>query len=249
MKNLPKIVVATKSYKMNTLELISAAQSVKTTGDPDAGSPPVNDATLQAQANTLQTIHNGRNVSPPTATAAQEKKQKNLLVRSYNKNARYIEGMANDVAAAAGDVNAGIEVVNRTGLKLKKVKLSTSRKFKATSKSEGTVDIETKVPARKAGYVRQYGITTAKGIAPTTFSELLISVEADIQVNNLQSGKIYAFREAIVISVKKKKTRVGTTPLTEKTASPTNVTKTNRPIFTDGAVHYVWSDWVYVVVM
>src|SRR5438105_4633065 len=121
-KNLPKIVVITDISQHETPEMISAGLAVKTTGDPDAGGCTVTDATLHTEANALQSVHNKRGTNPPTATAKDETVARDTLAEDYQFIAMFVQGIANKVAKAAGDVAAGDVaageiVVQRTGFK------------------------------------------------------------------------------------------------------------------------------------
>jgi hypothetical protein len=160
----------------------------------------------------------------------------------------YIQGIARNAAIAAGDVNVGIQVVIRCGYKVKKTKAPSTRVFKVTPSGVEAVDISTKAVGPRVCYIRQYGITSTKGVPPTVFAELLISLEADIHVNNLKSGTIYGFREATVLPIKRTSATTPTT-LVKKAATPTVATSTHKATFTDGATsHYTWGNWVYVIV-
>jgi hypothetical protein len=248
-KNLPLIVVILADAKQPVSKLIESAQLVKTTGDPLANMPPVTDTVIHGQASTLETMHTNFKMIPPTATSKQVNQQHNILTNSYNKIALYIQGVARDAAIAAGDVNAGIQVVLRCGFKVKKAKSPVNRQFKVSNAGPGAVDISTKSVAIHAGYVRQYGSTTAKDVPPAVTQELLITLEVDVHINNLKSGTIYAFREAIVLPVKRTTAGSMHTTNTQKMATPTIATKAHKATFSEGAAsHYVWSEWIYIVI-
>ena len=161
-----------------------------------------------------------------------------------------MQGVANDAAIAAGDVNAGILVATRCGFKIKKEKTINPRQFKAKP-GIGCADISTKAVGKRVTYIRQYG-QAAKGTPPATtvLEELLISLEADIHVNNLKSMGCYAFREAYVLPTKRaKKPSTSTTTVIAKMATPTIATTSKKVTFTDGAEHYNFGDWIYVVIL
>ena len=250
IKNLPQIVVLLAKKSWSTLTLANDAQNVHTAGDPLATTPPVSDAVIHAAANTLMTLYNGYKATPQTASKDQVRQQRNILIIMYNKVALYIQMVARDSAVAAGDIAAGSAVVIRCGLKIKKPAVKPPKFFKVVSKIVGTVDITTKAVAARAGYIRVYGITLTKGVPPTTFSEPLFSVETKVHLENLKSGTIYGFREAIVLPVKRNPVNPDAVLTTGKTVKETGSLKGNKVLFTEGATtHYVWSEWVYVVVM
>ena len=86
------------------------------------------------------------------------------------------------------------------------------------------------------------------GVAPTVISDPIFSLEADIHISNLKSGTIYGIREASILPVKRTSATTNTTSIAQKTAAPTVANKAHKATFSDGANHYTWSDWIYVVV-
>ena len=255
MKNLPKIQVIELTANASVTTVINEALQIKTSGDAAATAPPVTDTVLHGQANTLQTMYTGSKASLPAYTTAQVTIQKNIVITAYNKIVNYLKGVANDVAIAAGDVNAGNGVVTRCGASLKKKAIKAPKAFSVVSKIAGSVDVSSKAVAPKAAYRRQYGVTTAKGVVPTVLSDDVITLEVDVHIDNLQSGKIYGFRETSVLPVAHKTHTGGTTgigtitpPLSGKSATPTTSNKASKVTFSDGAAHYVYSDWIYVVI-
>jgi len=197
----------------------------------------------------LDTLYNESEASLPTATKLQVTTQRNICIAAYNQNAGYIQGIARVAAAAAGDVTVGLQVVTRCGYKYKKTAIPAPHHFKATPKGVGGVEITTKAVGKRANYIRKYGITSTKGVPTTTIAEVLVSLEADIFINNLKSGCIYGFREASVLPMKKATANVATPSLAKKAATPTVATTSRKVTFSDGAEHYTWGDWVYVIVM
>jgi hypothetical protein len=248
VKNLPLITVLLASKKTSTPTLVKDCNLQKTTGDPLVVAPPVNDTTIKGQASTLSNTYDDFLGKPPTATSAQVTTARNTCINSYNQNAMYIQGIARNAAIAAGDVSVGIQVVIRCGYKVKKTKAPTTRVFKVTPSGIGAVEITTKAVAPRAGYIRQYGPTTAKNVVPAVIAEDLYSLEADVHVTNLKSGTIYGFREASILPLKRAGTNSVPTSLVKKAATPTIATNVHKVTFSDGAEHYTWSNWVYVVI-
>jgi hypothetical protein len=248
VKNLPLITVLLASKKTKTPTLIKDCNLQKTIGDPLVVAPPVTDVTIKGQATNLDNIYDGFLGKPPTATSAQVTTARNICINSYNQNAMYIQGIARNAAIAAGDVSVGEQVVIRCGYKLKKIGVKAPRQFKVTPSGVGAVEITTKAVAPRACYIREYGIATAKGVVPTAPAELLISLEADIYVYNLKSGSIYGFREASVLPTKRATTGIVVPSVAKKAATPTIATTTHKVTFGDGAEHYNWGNWVYVVI-
>ena len=149
----------------------------------------------------------------------------------------------------AGDVSVGEQVIIRCGYKVKRPKSPTIRQFKVIPSGVGAVNIITKAVAKRATYIRQYGVTPTKGVPPTVFAELLITSGTDIYVNNLKSATIYGFREATVLPTSRSTTSSKPVSAVKKMATPTVATKAHKVTFSDGAEHYNWGDWIYTVIM
>ncbi|MGD0711034.1 MAG: hypothetical protein ABR968_07600 [Bacteroidales bacterium] len=250
IKNLPLIVVLLAKKTWSTLTLCDDAQHIHTSANPLTNTPPVTDAALHSQATVTMNTYDAYKAVPPTATKSQVTTQRNILINMFNKVALYVQGVARDAAIAAGDVTAGMTVVSGVGFKIKKAAARVPKFFRVVSKIVGTVDITTKVVNAKAGYVRQYGTTPTKGVPPTTLSETIFSLESNVHIDNLKSGSIYGFREAIILPIKKIPVNPDSVIATGKTVKGTAIFTGHKAIFTEGvATHYVWSEWVYVVVM
>jgi hypothetical protein len=255
--NLPKIVVIIDTHISPTL-LIKACKKVKTAGDSVAVAPPVTDAVMATQITALQTAYDGTQTKPPTVLEKTMNIAFNILATSYKKNGRYLETVSNDAAIAAGDVNAGTQVVIRCGYALKAEADKVPKTFKATSTIEGEIDITTKSGGDGTTYIRQHGKTPTKHVPPTAAvlaaEELLIGHHVKQSLINLNSGDIWAFREATIVPPHKKKTGGGSvtgisTSATERTATPTATTGGHTDVFSEGATsHYIWSGWIYVTV-
>ncbi len=254
MKNLGKIQVLEVSAETPTETLINDALLIHTSGDAVAGGAPITDLVLHGAANTLQTMYTGYHASPPTYTSGQVTTQKNIVVALYNQNVGYMKGVANAAAVTAGDITAGNVVVTRCGFRLKKKGVRGPKIFKGTSTIAGEIDLTTKSVGVRATYIRQYGVTPTKDIPPATPNpEYIISLTADASITNLKSGTIIAIREATIVPVpRKKKTGTGasvsTPPATGRASTPNKSTNAKKAVFTDGAVHYIFGNWIYVTV-
>jgi len=249
LKGLQLITVLTVNMKTPTLDLIHKGLMQKTASNVLLSAIPVNDTTMLADVTALQTTYNNFKATPPTATEAQVSSKKLTVVTAYNQNAGFIQGIARSQAMSTGDVNTGILLVTESGYLIKKVKDPSTRQFKLTNAGPGAVDITTKAVAPRAGYIRQYGPTSAKGVPPSVFEELLFTLEVSAVVNNLKSNTIYAFRAATILQVKRTSSSGTPTTAVLKAATPTSANKSHKNVFTDGvASHYVWGEWVYIVV-
>ena len=114
---LPKIKVSRKYHDLQTPALVSFTEGTKFSGTA-AGTPPVADATIHADANTLLLTHNGRQTATSKTATNTETTQRNALLANLDKNANYLENAANDAALAAADAAAGIGLVNAVGFKV-----------------------------------------------------------------------------------------------------------------------------------
>ncbi|MBI4931486.1 MAG: hypothetical protein HY841_12025 [Bacteroidetes bacterium] len=249
-KNLPKIVLALNTRKMDTPTLVSSAKGIILTGDPDATAPPVPDTTLHAQADSLLLIHTKRQTKPPTATADQETQQRNIVDRSYKKDGLYVQGVCNDVAVANGDVTAGEAVAQRIGYTLKKQATFNPTDFGVTSHEPGLADVQAK-KAKKGteAHLWRYGITPAKDTAPTAL-KTLVTVEAHIIIQNLPSGSILGIQHASVLPVSHTKKTSAAETKTSKIATQISLSKAKHPVFSHlSADPYQWTNFVYTGIL
>jgi hypothetical protein len=139
-------------------------------------------------------------------------------------------------------------VVTRCGFKIKKPTLMPPKYFRVVSRVPGSVDITSKAVAKDAGYIREYGIVSAKDLVPENTEYPVFSLEVRIHIDNLESGKIYAFREAKIVRSRRRSASSATENSVTNTATSNITIGACKAAFTHGALHYIWSDWVYVVV-
>jgi hypothetical protein len=248
IKNMPLLGVRLASKRWNTLVLADNAQQIHTNGDPLATAPPVTDAVLHTAASTLMTYYDGYKATPQTASKSQVTQQRNIVINMYNKDALYIQSVSRDAAIAAGDISNGVAVVTRCGFKIKKPSPKPPKYFKVVSNSPGSVDITSRAVAKDAGYIREYGIVSAKDLVPENTEYPVFSLEVSIHIDNLESGKIYAFREAKIVRSRRRSASSATENSVLDTATSNITIGACKAAFTHGALHYVWSDWVYVVI-
>ncbi|MBI3500155.1 MAG: hypothetical protein HY063_00005, partial [Bacteroidetes bacterium] len=171
-KNLPKILLITDIGRLEVTVAVSTCKGIITTGDPDAGGVNPTDGTLHAQADTLMNIHTARQTKPPTKTADDEIKQRNIVNRTFKKMALYVQGVCNDVAVAQGDVTAGEAVALRTGFGLKKKGSLHPRDFESLPAEKGSFHVRVKSATMgHATYVYEYGISTDENILPAKWEK------------------------------------------------------------------------------
>ena len=247
--SLPAIQVKKLAQSASTPSVIAAALQVKTTGDADVTAAPVSDATLTASANLLQTYLTASKASPPTKTSAQVNGQKAIVITQYNKNVAYVQSVAIDVATAHGDASFGNSVVTRCGFKLKKAPGGGKKPdFGITASGSGWVQVHTKKDKKGAeGHIWRVALTTAIGTPPAKADIIyFFSLECDILIQNIPSGKIIAIDHASIISVAHTKKTLGNIPLTGKKAATIAASKANHPAFSFATPDpYAWKGWIY----
>jgi hypothetical protein len=250
-KNLQKIKIARTYKKQDTAGLCKTSNGIKLTGDADATTPPVTDTVLKQKATALLATNSLRQTDRSQATTDLEIQQKNDLIRQLDKDASYVEGVANDVAVAKGDVAAGEAVVTRIGFQLKKRGVAKPRDFEQVKSDPGTIHLHVKkAKPGIEGHLWRYGGTTAKDTPPpATALKLRVTVESDIILGDLTSGSIIAAQHASVVGVSHTKKTGAATSFTSKAASSVATNKAKHPVFSDKQTDpYNWTGFIYVVV-
>ena len=247
--SLPAIQVKKLAKSASAPSVIAAAIQVKTTGDADVIAAPETDAVLQASANLLQIYLTASKASPPTKTSTQVNGQKAIVITKYNKNVSYVQGVAIDVATAHGDASFGNTVVTRCGFKLNKAKGGGKKPdFGITDSGTNWVQVHAK-KAKKGteGHIWRVALTTAIGTSPAKADIIyFFSLECDILIQNIPSGKIIAIDHASIISVAHTKKTLGNIPLTGKKAATIAASKANHPVFSFTTPDpFVWKGWIY----
>jgi hypothetical protein len=210
-----------------------------------------NDAAMHGFGNDLQTIVTKFKSKPPLVTKADVDIVVNELVDAYDQNAGEIQAIARKEAKTAGDVNVGIKIVQNAGYLLKSPKSAVENTFMVNADGPGAVKIKTKAVARGAVYIREFGKTAGKDVVPvkSDMEEWLISAENAIRVENMESGKWYAFREATIRPVSRKSGSAAPETNVEKKATPTLVTKANLRTFKSSEdTNYNFGQWIWVVI-
>jgi hypothetical protein len=248
-KNMSLIVVLVARSNMKTQKLVNICNLQKTAGETFASQMPVNDNDMHDQAAIVDSTYIDFKGVPPTATYEEVNTERNKAILMYNQNVAFIQGKARNIVLATGDINEGIDLVLRCGYRIKKVGSKPPRHFKASPGIE-CVDLSTKAVNDRAAYIRQYGETPTKGVPPTDIIDTIVSLETDIHVSNLESGKRYAFREASIIPVGRSSKSVSANKtIVKKGVTPSVSTKAHKAVFVNGAENYQWSDWIHVVAL
>jgi len=250
-KKFPKIKVSRKYKQLSVPALGSFAKGTVFTGDPDATTPPNNDTQIHALADTVLTTHTSRQTSSSKTLSASEHEQRDILIEALDENANYLENVANKVAKANGDINAGYAVVTRIGFQYTN-KTGAKRNTGITDVGIGWVHAhEAKSKKGVEGHIWEGGTTTAKSIPPTSVNRAY-TLEADCIFSNLASGTIFAYRHASIVPVAHSaKTSTPATPHSSvsKTASVIPMSKAKHPVIDfNKPIAYQFGEWRYVVV-
>ncbi len=231
----------------SALETADMLNGVKTAGDVDVTDPPVDDTEMHAQGGKITAINAQRITNRSKQLTAQEKLEVNTGKRYYKKVGLYIQGIATDVAIAAGDINAGIAVVERCGFKVKNKPSSHPREFEIVAFGPGWFHLRVKSAGKKATYLWKIGVTTEKGVKPETYVSIFCTPECELIVTNIASGVIYGIVEATVLPVPKKNTKnKGAIHLTNEMSLQTSA-GTGKPSYALGSDPYNWTDPIYHV--
>jgi hypothetical protein len=249
--NISSITVLLADRKGKYSDLIQMALNQNASSVPALAGITHNDTAMHGFGNALQTAVTKFKASPPTATKADVDIAVNNLVDAYDQDAGEIQAIARSEAKTAGDVNAGLRVVENAGYLYKRPKSPVENTFEAKPDGPNAVRVKTKAVAARAVYIREYGFAPGKDIVPekADLQEPLVSTENDIRVENMRSATWYAFREAYIVPISRKP--ISATPITnvEKKATPTLTTKAKRRTFQAGQEsNYNFGPWIWVLV-
>jgi hypothetical protein len=249
LHGLSAITVLKFDLKLNPVDQVQLLLRQSTSGITLLPDMPYDDTATHAAGTAIQNVYGKFKAKPPTAIKADVDIAVNNAAEIYNQNAAYIESMARKAAKAAGDISVGIKLVENAGYFLKGPKSPTVNGFTAEPEGAGSVRVNTKAVAPHAGYVRQYGVTTAEGVPPTKCEELLFSLQAEIHISSLTKASILGVREASIIPVGRSGNDSLPETKVEKAITPKLITKAHKLVFSDTeTTHYKWGDWIYVVV-
>ena len=231
----------------SALEIADMCNGVKTAGDVDVTDPPITDTVMHAQGGKITTIHAQRTTNSSKQLTAQEKLEVNTGKRYYKKVALYVQEIAIDKAIEAGDINAGIAVVERCGFKVKKVGSKPGREFEIIAFGPGWIHVRVKSEGAKAAYIWRIGATTEKGVKPETFISVFYTKECEIIITSIVAGVIYGIQEASIMPVPKKNTKTkGAIHLTNEISLPTSA-GTSKPSYALGSDPYNWTDPIFQI--
>jgi hypothetical protein len=251
IKNLPKLKVSHSYKKLKIPGLHSFAHGTKFSGDPLCGSPDVADATIYSQADNMWSAYNVWLTNPSKAQTALVKSLRKTLLTSLDLNANYLEGKANGASIAAGDIEVGINVINRMNFQVAGKGIM-QRIIGIVATGIGWVHAhEAKTVKGVEGHVWEAGPTTAKGVPPPTVKRWF-TLESDCIFTGIPSGTIIGYHHASIVPVGRKSTPTGLPVIpkaaTSKIASLLPVSKSKHPMIDfNNADPYTFGDWRYAI--
>ena len=248
-KNSSLLTVLLADRATNRLLLAQWAARQNTASNPLLADIEIDDDAMHAMGINILSLDTKFTATPRQITKALVNSGVFTFCTGYNKNATFIQGKARDLVITTGDVNQGINLIENSGYFFKGTKSPIKLGFDLQNEGTGTVSITTKSVATGAGYIRQYGLTSAKGIPPDITYEMLFSMEVDIILTGIKSGTILAFREAAILPISRKAASGTSSTMVEKIATPSVIGKAHHRIFTFGqASNYNWGPWIYIIV-
>ncbi|MBI3500168.1 MAG: hypothetical protein HY063_00075 [Bacteroidetes bacterium] len=212
--------------------------------------PPVSDGTLQAKATSLLTDYGTWLKTKDPALEKQIKRKRNDLILQLDKDADYLQGVARDVAVAAGDVTAGEAVVIRIGFTLKKKSPSHPRDFEFLKAEKGSFHVRVKSASKgRSTYVYEYGITTDEDVMPAKWEKPVSLPVTELIVSGLKAGTIIGVRYTVVLPPSHtKKTAAKMSATTDKNATILTTNKAKKVTVTHGTELYNFSEILYIAI-
>ena len=233
------------------MELIPAIKGIIFLNDPDATTPPYPDTSTHGKADDLGTALANYVADPSPANTTLIASARVALLDEADANIVYAETIANKVARAKGDYNAGLDVLKRLGIVVAG-KGGGKRNVGVVEVGEGWVHVhEDKAKKGVEGHVWEVGIPKVKGTPPDpSTTQRFHNLEADCIFTVPQGPVIIAYRHASVLPLGRKSKSSGqATAKSVKAKSATMIpaNKAHHAIFDITAgPQYNWGDWRYV---
>jgi len=232
---------------MTIAELVTFASGLKTTGDPDATTPPFTDAQVQALSATVQTDIGTRITDPNPKLTALQQQHVDALSRAIIANKNYVEMMANK--KAAGNRAVFDQICKRIGFATKKETTRHQRVFESLRSEPGSVHV--RIPSECRGHITnvfEYGLTTTKGVIPASWEKSIPLPVTELIITGLSSGTIVGFRYAVILPPSHtNKTDTKVAPISKvANALPINANGKISLTYKSDFLHY--SDVMYIVV-
>src|ERR1017187_5410161 len=170
MKNVVSIFhIVLNLGKKTVSEIISLAYGIKTTGDADVTTHRYTDVQIQAQAAVVQGMVGSRASDPHPALTFAEQTQVNLLSSMIIAVKGDVEFYGNQ--SAAGNRAIFSTIAHRTGFVPQGEAAHQQRIFEFLPAENGSFYARVHSEGRDITYIFQYGITTAKDVLPTVWSD------------------------------------------------------------------------------
>jgi len=183
--------------KKTVSELISLAYGIKTTGDADVTTHRYADAAIQAQAAIVQVMIGTRGSDPHPSLTSAEQTEVNKLSSMIIAAKGDVEFWGNKVAN--GNRTLFDTIAHRTGFVPQGEAAHQQRIFEFLPADNGSFHARVGSEGRDITYVYQYGITTAKDVLPTVWSERIALPFVELIVTGFASGAIVGVRYAAIM--------------------------------------------------
>ena len=160
--------------------------------------PTVPLATVTQQATTLRGTSAKRSAGNRSlALTQQEADEASDLINSLTTNAHYVKDTAN--ALYPGDAAAAGQLIVLTGYSVRGQATPAQRTFEVADDGPNWVHLRVhKARPGNEGHLWRYGITTAKGIAPTTLVTRF-TLSADLIVTDLPTSAVVGVQHASIL--------------------------------------------------
>jgi len=253
IKTAEGIIVLGANPKEPVEDLVYKATIQKTSGYAQLAGIPTKDADMHTFGTDLRDENFKFKAVPPTSTKQLVQILANDLCRAYNPNASFMQNAARDLAITSGNVEAGINMVKTCGFFLKGVSELPPKTFGVTPMGNGEVLVFTKAVNYQAGYIRQWGQTTAIDVPPKETMELIFGIETEFILTGLRRGGIYAMREASILPISRKPDSAPDGIIVQAPVTKTKISASHKRIYSacDGVdtTNYDFGGWLYFVVL
>jgi hypothetical protein len=248
-KNLPKIDLILLKMSDPNAFVIKQCLTLKTTGNASMAGCTTTDTQVHTAANTLQTYETGANLNPKLYTTSQVNQQKKIAIDLYNKVINFMKGACNDLAVAAGDVNAGHTLANNCGATIAKPKGGDNQPdFGITESGPGWFLVHAKKATTGVeGHIFLCAIVAAKDIVPgSTACKYFVDLEGTIQITDLPSQQVLAINHATILPANHKAATPATPIIKMKKTTKLSVSKKKHPVFSYTSPDpYTWDGWIW----
>ena len=183
--------------KISVAELITLANGIKTLGDAVVTTVRFSDVAIKAQAAVVQGMVGSRASDPHPALTFAEQTQVNLLSSMIIAVKGDVEFYGNQ--SAAGNRAIFSTIAHRTGFVPQGEAAHQTRIFEFLPADIGSFYARVHSEGRDITYIYQYGITSAKDVLPTVWSDRIALPFVELIVTGFTSGTIVGIRYAAIM--------------------------------------------------